>query len=905
METYGEVPPMIGFLGIDTDGKAYKETLDSKVGEIRLDKNEQKPISVAHPKSFYTNPDNRDMLSWLPEKNVKCITTLDKGAGQIRTNGRLAVVINAPTIINAIKNVIDRIRHFETITSDKYELDMDSTKDDIHLIFSLCGGTGCGTFIDIAYIIRKFAGIDSINLIGYAVLPDVFSTMVRGGTAMAKVKPNAYGAIMDLDYLMDLDLKSEKIKFWYPGTKIEINDMPFSAVHLIDNKNESNITYENIEQLAEMIALTLFLSSGKIADKVGSVNDNIEKTILEGTLKVGNKCAWVSSIGACEIVFKGHDLAEIYARKAAILIIDRMFDISCEDTNNIANNWIDSPSVNIRENNGKDNLINQICDAEPKYSIGEVDVTGVHDAIKIYYEQIIPKDKALNERITTIIENIRQDLHKKVVEILNKEECGVSSALSVLSDILRQINLFANEMTEEAKDLHDKLPSFEHSVKIGIENLLQWDKKSFLIPGRKKHIEEAKADIEIAVRNVAVAQIGIKRRDAANRVYTALKEIIASEYEKIHGIKKTLENVREELANQVVELQNGVDKRTAVFELDLSQGTEVKVNTTQIIVREFIDTLKTQRLYDLGDSASTIDSLLRYTRRLPETERWENTSIDSVLEGFSDEQFNELVRIATEKAKPLLKFHGRGYTVGNGKVLEQAINRYYFVGLPDIGSSRFTKNGAFKKLLSSDMDVNFITTGRYDRVILFRQEGVVPAFAINPLESYEQEYYACTSTFSGFDINIYEKMVEEGYSLMPRAKTDEDIEYWVKGLIFGFIKREDGKYWYRDWINGQALKDYWISTNEGVRNKAYEKFKRHLNDLQKLYAEKIEERINTDGEMAIKSLIDDVRLPKNYLKKYAQCELSEAALQKEINKPVAELMEEELQYVDKKLTASL
>ena len=36
VETYGEVPPMIGFLGIDTDGDAYKKELPSKYGPVSL-----------------------------------------------------------------------------------------------------------------------------------------------------------------------------------------------------------------------------------------------------------------------------------------------------------------------------------------------------------------------------------------------------------------------------------------------------------------------------------------------------------------------------------------------------------------------------------------------------------------------------------------------------------------------------------------------------------------------------------------------------------------------------------------------------------------------------------------------------------------------------------------------------
>ena len=143
METYGDVPPMIGFLGIDTDGDIYNKTLDSRFGPIGLDRSEQTPICVDNPIDFYNH--NKALVSWLPDKNVKAITTLEKGAGQIRTNGRLAVTFHAAEIAIAIKSAIDEIRSHKILNDKKYEL-MNSSKDDIHMTFSLCGGTGGGTF---------------------------------------------------------------------------------------------------------------------------------------------------------------------------------------------------------------------------------------------------------------------------------------------------------------------------------------------------------------------------------------------------------------------------------------------------------------------------------------------------------------------------------------------------------------------------------------------------------------------------------------------------------------------------------------------------------------------------------------------------------------------------------------
>lgn len=92
MDTYGEVPPMIGFLGLDTDGGAYKKTLQSKYGEVKLNPNEQLPIYVENARPIFDV--NRDHMTWLPEKNQYALTSMKLGAGQVRTNGRFAFTVN-------------------------------------------------------------------------------------------------------------------------------------------------------------------------------------------------------------------------------------------------------------------------------------------------------------------------------------------------------------------------------------------------------------------------------------------------------------------------------------------------------------------------------------------------------------------------------------------------------------------------------------------------------------------------------------------------------------------------------------------------------------------------------------------------------------------------------------------
>ena len=308
LETYGEVPPMIGFLGIDTDGGAYKKELDSKYGRVKLSPDEQLPIRVDDARPIYEV--NKNHFGWLPEENLYALTSMTLGAGQVRSNGRFALTVNHVDIENKIKRIIGDITNATNTNNLNYELL--STEVEIHMIFSVCGGTGCGTFLNMAYLLRKCA--PQCKLTGYGILPDVFEAMSTSG--MAKVKPNAYGAIQDLDWLMHLNLNSDKVAFDYINYVQHTNEKPFNAFFFVDNKNSNNDTYLHVDQLTEMVSLALVTSAGELSTAAASVSDNLEKNIREGSMDIENKKAWAAGLGVCEIMFHGEDLRDIYANKS-------------------------------------------------------------------------------------------------------------------------------------------------------------------------------------------------------------------------------------------------------------------------------------------------------------------------------------------------------------------------------------------------------------------------------------------------------------------------------------------------------------------------------------------------------------------------------------------------------------
>jgi len=884
LETYGEVPPMIGFLGVDTDGGVYKKELESKYGKVSLSPDEQLPIRVDDARPIYEV--NKNHFGWLPEENLYALTSMTLGAGQVRSNGRFALTVNHVDVEHKIRTLIDKITNATISNNMGYELL--STEVEIHMIFSVCGGTGCGTFLNMAYLIRKCA--PQCKLTGYGILPDVFEAMST--TGMAKVKPNAYGAIQDLDWLMHLKLNSDKVAFDYINYIQHTNDKPFNAFFFIDNKNSNNDTYLHVDQLTEMVSLALVTSAGELSTAAASVSDNLEKNIREGSMDIENKKAWAASLGVCEIMFHGEDLRDIYANKAAKRLIERLLN-SCIDTDVIVNAWIDSPEVNIRENNGFDNVIDFMLPKQPSFQFTSIDdKANATPEVDSYLNTARPKDGIVDGKIKELSDRVFNKLHDLIKKEIN-QECGIGGAENIVVAIQAQVNLFLNEMNSEVEELKDQLPKIESSLKIAIKDLSDYNGKFFK---RSSTLEEyANAVMEVATRK-AICEREIIRRNAAITFYNGLQTALIDMYTKIGNIKRMLIGISGELTNKIAEIQNRVGRASQTFQIDLAQEYvgQIQIKDQEIQISQFLNGLTlTNGIFDFDSkTADEInDILLNYTNKLTTSKELANKTIDNVLDDMEEGRFKQILNIAINKSNPLLKYDYRGYTPN-----ERPSNSYY-IGVPNKKDSRLYKNDIFKKLLQGNIDVDFASIGVKDRVIIYRQLGVIPAFAISPLVTYKDKYDSCNCCCH-FDINIYNKMQREDYSVYPKAASDDSLELWVKGFIFNLIKNEDNMYYFKSEELGDALDDNWVKLGQ-YRDEAFEQFKRHKATIRKEFNEFFNQFQKTKGVNRMQRKVEDAKA--DYFTKYSQINLTKDEIKQKGFEAIRKLITEELEYVKKEL----
>lgn len=200
----------------------------------------------------------------------------------------------------------------------------------------------------------------------------------------------------------------------------------------------------------------------------------------------------------------------------------------------------------------------------------------------------------------------------------------------------------------------------------------------------------------------------------------------------------------------------------------------------------------------------------------------------------------------------------------------------------------------------------FASTGSRDRIVIYHQYGVFPAFAISGAESYRLAHNSYmerpTSYSCFFDEDLRKTMEREGFSLFPAEKTDNSLELWVKGIIFGLVTRdENGTFQYKDETNeDQALFGYWTSLGTTYRDEAFSAFKRESARLQPQYEKYMEAQRKAKGQAAIDAVLADAK--NDYLDRFSLNDIPLSELKKNtLYKDILKQLTDEVNYVNKEL----
>jgi hypothetical protein len=258
-----EKPNTIEFLALDTDVASLSKS------EFGIKLNERSEFhALTHAGIGRYIKERNQVPSYITDWLSPELTLSDgtNGAEGFRQAGRLLLFLKLSSIIESITRKINSL-----ITGNDKKLY-------VFILSGISGGTGSGTFLDIAYIIRQILENKSKNLsencemLGYMFTPDV--NMHRPSVKQETrdyIMRNGYAALKELDYWMNVDERQGESFVQQYGGLLTVNQScaPFNRCMLVSATNADGMVLEDgynycMDAVAENI--TNFMASEDVAE---------------------------------------------------------------------------------------------------------------------------------------------------------------------------------------------------------------------------------------------------------------------------------------------------------------------------------------------------------------------------------------------------------------------------------------------------------------------------------------------------------------------------------------------------------------------------------------------------------------------------------------------------------------
>ncbi|MDB9512607.1 tubulin-like doman-containing protein [Kamptonema animale CS-326] len=293
VDRYGDLNqlPIVSFVHIDTDkaatqvsglrtGSTYHGVdlsfRDSeKVGATMTSAEVTNFVQGLERRSNYDRQGPYDHIArWFPPQLLRNIKAVEEGAKGIRPVGRLAFFHNYQKIKTAVETAERRTRgHEATLLKSGLRIEPGLN---IFVVGSLCGGTGSGMFLDIAYSLRQAYGEQGAQIVGYLVI----SPQLYGNTS--NMSANTYAALKELNYYTTPGTKFEACYDMQDLVLVQESRPPFDYAYLVSNQTAGEYSILEQRKLCNVIAHKIALDfSGELAPVVKGMRDNFLQHLIQ------------------------------------------------------------------------------------------------------------------------------------------------------------------------------------------------------------------------------------------------------------------------------------------------------------------------------------------------------------------------------------------------------------------------------------------------------------------------------------------------------------------------------------------------------------------------------------------------------------------------------------------------
>ncbi len=869
IDVYGYVPEIIRFLSIDTTENIQSREKSPDGTKVFLEPNEVYAISVANPLPLTRND---HIAEWWP-RNIPT-SSLISGAGQIRARGRLAFFAKVGDInglINQAINAVREIRSSKQAFSDNFQV---SNRDgvEVFIVGSLAGGTGSGTFLDVAFLARQYLNSFS-NITGLFVLPRVFANLPQTHL----VKSNAYGALKEIEHFWNLS-PSNPLEIDYGITKVKADRPPFDAVFLMDGVNKNGTVVSRPNDLQNLIADGLYIQIGsQIGLDAANVADNIRAYLATGEKVRGR------NINYCSFGFA-----------SLTLPVQQYERMKLEDAQNLLKNELMASSINIDLESEiarflqdcklgeATTILDSLTESDrggqvkPEFRIGEMkfDRTSLPTIKELYkrqldqMEQKTAKDLAMN--FYRLEQNATAMISAWLERSLNRPN-GLTSTLQFVSNLSQKIDELQQNVQRKSKEAQSnfsalKLEPQEEKIKEAAE--AWFSNKNNIQAACQRYKERADQKWKIYLH--------WKRCDKAAELCGVLRtkiEVIQEQCQRIHS---NLDKVCRDLEQSYAEVsrQGNSDNPFihTIQRVDL-ESKRPKV-TGEDFIRWYREQSQSLTNWSEKKAEDVKDDILAFMNETyhPLT----SMNIEQVLADSNPEDAGEDLQQLGKLAVPLWQYQDSEIPTKQ----QHVITEFYYYGV-ESNKTVFSAPPLSSRLPTGKGNASFVPTGEPHKLTLFRVEIGVPLFALNGIKDMELAYLDPDKVFKHLHRNWTNLL-----NLIPPEDDGGALRWFALALApspYSLIINQKRQYVIHT-DQARKLEDGTLLLG-GDRKSAFKAFKSNVSLIKEI-AHKVEKITHEDQEKARDSL-------ENYIK-----HLNQRLKNDQVDFQIKEQVEMEIQEID-------
>jgi hypothetical protein len=783
VDAYGSVPPIVQFLSIDT---TENMTLaDPQDGDTRLSNDEVYVLHVVAPSGLLNGTNPHIVEWWPPEVPTQAIIA---GAGQVRARGRLALFAKADEVYARIRRAVDDVRNIRNqkqMFADQFQVASRGGVE-VHIVSSVAGGTGSGTILDVAFMARDIIGSDEqSNFTGVLLLPGIFTRYA----GVALVKPNAYGALKEIEYLSTM---KESLQIDYGVRRVDVNRPPFDVVYLIDSINEQGRVVTEQQDLLGLVADGMYVQIGsQIGIDSANAVDNI-KTQIATAGRVKGRSPQYCSFGVASLTMPSFDA--LMFEDAKCLVNDDLLNGAVADTEveQDVQSFIDR--ARLREDEA-DQVIEFLSQHEQgtqlrfPMRLGEMkyDNKALAEIKNLHTVHRSRAERQIAQAIGANFERLRDDLIAAINQYwettVNRAN-GLTRAERFFEKLQAKLEWYQNMMDTEAKVERAKLKALNFKQ---AEDQITEAVGAFL---RRETKVKTACEMYggLADRETALT-IAVARLEKAAELYSTLHVHTRSILNSCYRIRENLNAARKQFEQQYLDATN-TRGASRLFEqiVAFDPGEHRPRITGDDFVKWYAD-------QDNGSLSRWAE--LRATEVHADVQRFvearyaplTSLTMDDILRRSTPEAVSQELRRLDALAVPLWR-----YDVGKIPVVHQnLINEFYHYGVDDADTTVLVEPKYEPRVPKGIWSPAIVSTHDRGRIVLFKVKTGVPLFALAEIEDMERAY---------FDPNkVVSKHVDRRWqdlpNLIPRSGDSDALRWFAVAQApepFSLIYREGA--WY-------------------------------------------------------------------------------------------------------------